>query len=137
MPEKIDERTLALFLADPTRVRNKKKKTQAQEFLESHTVSAIFKALKDGNQRIDLTWCIQAYLELFYDERARISDQLTIIKEFRELITLGAIQDSDLAEYITRRTITAEQSKETKMSDPFMRNVPIHSGKPRLAKKEA
>ena len=126
MSGKIDEQTLALFLVDPARVKNKKKRTQAQEFLESHTISALAKALKDGKQRVDLTWCIQAYLELFYDERAKISDQLTIIKEFRELILLGAIQDPALAEFVTRAVAQTEQKKETAMKDPFT--------KPRLVK---
>ncbi len=124
---KIDEQTLALFLVSPDKVKNKKKRTAAQEFLEGHSVREIFKALKDGRTKIDLMWCIQAYLELYYDERARISDQLTIIDKFRELILLGAIQDPALAEFVTRSIAKAEQSKQEPLSDPFAQ-------RPRLVK---
>jgi hypothetical protein len=125
----IDAQTLALFLVDPTRVKSRKKRTLAQEFLESHSVRSISKALRDGRTKIDLTYCVKAYVKLFHDERARISDQLAIIDRFRELIVLGAIQDPNLAEYLTRAVARLDQ-KEEKMSDPFLI-------KPRLLKKEA
>lgn len=131
MSGRMDEQTLALFLVDPHRVRNRKKRTQAQEFLESHTVSALTKALIDGKRRIDLTYCVKAYVRLFHDERAKITDQLTILKEFRELILLGAIQDPALAEHITR-TVAQTEKKETAMKDPFTKVMT-----PRLVRKEA
>ena len=80
------------------------------------TAEQIEKALKDGKRKIDLTWYVENLLAILRDPRGK--DKLAVLKELRDLITAGAVQDKEV---LRRATAAGSVRSGIMEDDPFVK----------------
>jgi hypothetical protein len=124
----ISDRDVALWLAKNRRKRrrgNAAKVTKkasdndlADEFLRNFTPERLFAALVDGRTPITIEWYVKRMLNILYAEETKSSDRITVLEKLKELLLLGAIQDSSLASAV-QSNLSGKRSAPD-ISDPFV-----------------
>ena len=114
----ITQEDVALFLARRKRKRGKPVvKGTPRDFVAEFSASNLRDVLKDREKKpITLGWVIKKMLRLLDDENAKVSDKVVILDRLKDHLLLGAIQDPELAEAVTKR-VSGENTK--KRYDPF------------------
>jgi len=124
----VSDRDVALWLA---KNRLKRKRGNAakvtrkspdedlsEAFLRNFTPERLFAALFDRGTPITIEWYVKRMLGILDDPEAKSSDRITVLDKLKELLLLGAIQDSSLASAI-QGNLSGRRST-TDISDPFV-----------------
>lgn len=121
---------VAAFLAKkPRKRRNALRKVKHTEKLENITddfvrnfsARELFAALKDKRGRsINIRWYVEKLLEALKGA-GKASEKVLILDRFKELMLIGAIQDRDLAEHLTKTIPELADTKPAEQFDPFLR----------------
>ena len=122
----ISDRDVALYLAKQPRKRKRGNAARvtrkssdedlSDEFLRNFTPERLFAALFDKKTPITIEWYVKRMLRILDAPDTKSSDRISVLDKLKELLLLGAIQDSALASSITSRS---SGGSKTNISDPF------------------
>ena len=98
-----------------------KNRTSAENFVKQFGAQALESILMDekGNA-INFEWIVAQMLIVFYDRETTSQTKLLILKELKEMIKMGAIQQEDLQEHLGKLESSVEKVKREASPDPFV-----------------
>jgi hypothetical protein len=132
------DHSVAAYLAGtslPKKHGSKKDKTsqdKALTLLREFTAGNLYDILVDpkGN-RIDLKWLVQRLVEITFTGKA--SERLMALDRLKEFVLLGAIQEKDLADAMTR----GGKAPSENQFDPFALKLKDEKKKPSKKKRRS
>lgn len=111
----ITEQTVATWMA--SRQGKVRKTGPSASLAHSFSAEALKKALWDRGSRkvaIDTGWIVRKLLDLFHSSTASAGDKIKVLERLQDLILLGAIQNTELIEWVGKGPKT-----KAGISDPF------------------
>ena len=121
-PNEQEEKIFSWVAKNPRKPKRKNAKLDtiealAEEFIRQYGLDELHKTMMDGDECIDLRWCVQKLLQLYNELDSKgAATKLEIIREFRELNRIAASLHPEMSDSPKRHQRPLEE-----VGDPFLR----------------